>query len=325
MAHHRAMTEATTTPAPIRIGLNLPTWPLREGGYASWPDMRRLAQAMDAMGVDTLWVPDHLQRVTPGRGVFGFWECWTILVAAAEATTRIEVGPFIACTGFRNPALLAKMAATLDEVSGGRLLLGLGSGVPARDASWGAFGYDGTRHVGKYGEAVEIVSRLVRGETLTFEGEHYRTNEARIIPRGPRPDGIPVMVAGLGEKTAQVAARHADLISVNKVIAGEEDARAAIAIAQGACEAVGRDPKTLVVTGWARLAIDADGVAIEKQGSLSGEPAAVADQVRAIRDAGISHLTLYPGSADDPSPLPALTDEMLDRFGPFLEAIRAVA
>ena len=275
------------------------------------------------MGVDTLWVPDHLQRVTPGRGVFGFWECWTILVAAAEATSRIEVGPFIACTGFRNPALLAKMAATLDEVSGGRLVLGLGSGVPERDASWRAFGYDGSRHVGKYGEAVEIVTRLVRGGALTFEGEHFRTDAAEIIPRGPRPLGIPVLAAGLGEKTAQVAARHADLINVNRTIAGKEDADAVVAIAHAACAAVGRDPATLAVTGWARLAIDDDGIAIEKPGCLAGEPAAVAETVRAIRDAGISHLTLYPGASDDPSPLPALTDEMLDRFGPFLEAIRA--
>ena len=135
---------------PLRIGLNLPTWPLRDGSYASWPQMRTLARTMDEMGVDTLWAPDHLQRMTPGRGTFGFWECWTILTAAAEATTRIEIGPFIACTGFRNPALLAKMAATLDEVSGGRLVLGLGSGVPARDPSWAAFGYDGSRHVAKY-------------------------------------------------------------------------------------------------------------------------------------------------------------------------------
>ena len=76
----------------IGIGLSLPTWPLRDGSYASWPQMRRLAQAIEALGVDTLWVPDHLQRVTPKRGTFGFWECWTILTAAAEATSRIEIG-----------------------------------------------------------------------------------------------------------------------------------------------------------------------------------------------------------------------------------------
>jgi alkanesulfonate monooxygenase SsuD/methylene tetrahydromethanopterin reductase-like flavin-dependent oxidoreductase (luciferase family) len=135
--------------APIGIGLNLPTWPLRDGSYATWPQIRRLALAIEALGVDTIWVPDHLQRESPKRGTFGFWECWTILTATAEATSRIEIGPFIACTGFRNPALLAKMAETLDEVSGGRVVLGLGSGVPARDPSWSAFGYDGSRHVAK--------------------------------------------------------------------------------------------------------------------------------------------------------------------------------
>jgi alkanesulfonate monooxygenase SsuD/methylene tetrahydromethanopterin reductase-like flavin-dependent oxidoreductase (luciferase family) len=309
--------------APVAIGLCLPTWPLRDGSYASWAQMRRLAQSMEALGVDTLWVPDHLQRATPKRGTFGFWECWTILTAAAEATSRIEIGPFIACTGFRNPALLAKMAETLDEVSGGRVVLGLGSGVPARDPSWSAFGYDGSRHVAKYGEAVEIVARLVHDGTLTFEGEHYRVEGAVIEPRGPRAGGMPVLAAGLGDRTAQVAARHADRINVNRAIATEADALEVMAIARRACEAVGRDPSALGVTGWGRLAIDDDGVAVDKPGCLVGEPAAVAATVRAVRDAGVEHLTLYVGTAEDPSPLPALTDETLDRFAPFLEAIRA--
>src|SRR5690349_17218092 len=220
----------TSDRAPMAIGLSLPTWPLREGGYASWPQMRRLAQAMEALGVDTLWVPDHLQRSTASRGTFGFWECWTILTAAAEATSRIGIGPFIACTGFRNPALLAKMAETLDEVSGGRVVLGLGSGVPARDPSWSAFGFDGTRHVSKYGEAVEIVARLVHDGRLTFEGEHYRVEGAVIEPRGPRAGGMPVFAAGLGDRTAQIAARHADQINVNRAIAGAEDAAEVVAI-----------------------------------------------------------------------------------------------
>ena len=313
----------TSQGAPIGIGLNLPTWPLRDGSYATWPQMRRLAQAIEALGVDTLWVPDHLQRESPKRGTFGFWECWTILTAAAEATSRIEIGPFISCTGFRNPALLAKMAETLDEVSGGRVVLGLGSGVPARDPSWSAFGFDGSRHVAKYGEAVEIVTRLVRDGALTFEGEHYRVDGAVIVPRGPRAGAMPVFAAGVGDRTAQVAARHATMINVNKTIANADDAAGVMAIARRACEAVGRDPSTLGVTGWGRVAIDDDGVAVEKPGSLVGEPAEVAATVRAIRDAGIEHLTFYAAAADDPSPLPALTDEYLDRFAPFLEAIRA--
>lgn len=313
----------TSDTARIGIGLCLPTWPLRDGSYASWPQMRRLAQSMEALGVDTLWVPDHLQRTTPKRGTFGFWECWTILTAAAEATSRIGIGPFIACTGFRNPALLAKMAETLDEVSGGRVVLGLGSGVPERDPSWSAFGYDASRHVSKYGEAVEIVARLVHDGALTFEGEHYRVDEAVIEPRGPRAGAMTVFAAGLGDRTAQIAARHADQINVNRAITNEADALEVVAIARRACEAVGRDPATLGVTGWARVAVDDDGLATDKAGCLVGGPADVAATVRAARAAGVEHLTMYVGTADDPSPLPALTDDTLERFAPFLEAIRA--
>ena len=323
MRHHRAMTDGTT-PARLKIGLSLPTWPLRDGGYASWEAMRRLARTMDTMGVDTLWVPDHLQRATASRGVFGFHECWTILVAAAEATSRIEIGPFIACTGFRNPALLAKMAMTLDEVSGGRLVLGMGSGVPERDPSWRAFGFDDARPIARYAEAAEVVRSLLRDEApFTFEGAIVHTDGAQLLPRGPRPTSIPVLLAGAGEKTLAVAARFGDLVNVNRSIASAGDATAAVTDTAAACQAIGRDPTTLEVTGWARLAIDEDGVALKKPGCLAGEPAEVAATIRAIRDAGISHLTMYAGASDDPSPLPALTDELLDRFGPFLEAIRA--
>ena len=306
-----------------RIGLNLPTWPLRGGGYASWAEMRQLARDVEALGVDTLWVPDHMLRSLRDRPRFGFWECWTILTAAAEATTRIEIGPFIACTGFRNPALLAKMAMTLDEVSDGRLVLGLGSGVPARDESWSAFGYDGARHVGKYAEAVEIVTRMLRERSVTFAGEHYRTEEAEIIPRGPRPDGPPVWVAGLGERTARVAARWGDAINVNRPLSTTADVDGIRDAAAAACEAVGRDPSTLQLTGWGRLAIDDDGLAVARDGYLGGTPDDVATTIRGFGSAGLAHLTLYPGAADDPSSLPALTAASLARFAPFLEALNA--
>jgi len=217
------------------------------------------------------------------------------------------------------------MAATLDEVSGGRLVLGLGSGVPARDPSWHAFGYDGARHVGRYAEAVEIVTSLIRDGRLTFEGEHYRTDDARLIPRGPRAGAIPVVVAGLGASTLAIAARFGDQLNVNRAVATPEDAVEVLALASAACEAVGRDPATLEVTGWARLAIGDDGIAIPKPGGLAGDAATVAATVRAIHAAGIRHLTCYPGAADDPSPLPALTEATLDRFAPFLEAMHAPA
>jgi alkanesulfonate monooxygenase SsuD/methylene tetrahydromethanopterin reductase-like flavin-dependent oxidoreductase (luciferase family) len=306
----------------LKIGLSLPTWPLRGGGYASWADMRTLARDAEALGVDTLWVPDHLLRELKDRPRFGFWECWTILTAAAEATTRIEIGPFIACTGFRNPGLLAKMAMTLDEVSGGRVVLGLGSGVPATDPSWSAFGYDGTRHVSRYAEAVEVITRLLRERSVSFPGEHYRMDDAEIIPRGPRPDGPPVWVAGMGERTCRIAARWGDAINVNTPLASLADLERIRGLAAAACEAEGRDPATLRLTGWGRLSIDDEGVALARDaGYLRGDPDEVAATLASFAAAGLDHLTLYPGAADDPSRLPALTSVTLARFAPFLEAL----
>ncbi len=300
----------------------MPTWPLRGGGYASWPEMRQLARDVEALGVDTLWVADHLQRSVPGREPFGFRECWTILTATAEATSRITIGPFVASTGFRNPALLARMAATLDEVSAGRLVLGLGSGDPAHDDSWRGFGYDAERHVSRHAEAVEIIARMLREPPVTFAGEHYRTEAADILPRGPR-ERIPVWVAGKGDRTLAIAARWGDAVNVDVPVTGATDVDAIGARVAGACVRVGRDPATLALTGWARLSLRSDGTAEPRPGRLAGSPADVAAALHDIRAAGMRHVTLYVGEAEDTSPLPALTSRVLERFAPFLEAIRA--
>jgi alkanesulfonate monooxygenase SsuD/methylene tetrahydromethanopterin reductase-like flavin-dependent oxidoreductase (luciferase family) len=305
------------------IGLSLPTWPRRDGSLATWSETRGLARDAEALGVDVLWVADHLVRRVPGRPPIQFRECWTILVAAAEATQRIGVGPLVACTGFRNPGLLARMAATLDEVSGGRAVLALGSGVPATDDTWRAFGFDAERHVSRYAESVEVVVRLLRGETVTFEGEHVRTNEATAGPAGPRPGGPPVWVSGKGERTLRVAARWADVVNVNRPLAGVADAEVARRSAASACEAVGRDPATLPVTAVGRLALGSDGRAADRPGYIAGPPERVAATIRALGEAGIGHVALYVGADDDPSPYPALTAPVLDRFAAVMEALDA--
>ncbi|HEY1168083.1 MAG TPA: LLM class flavin-dependent oxidoreductase [Candidatus Limnocylindrales bacterium] len=307
----------------LKIGLSLPTWPGRDGLNVGWSVMRRLARDVESLGVDTLWVPDHLMRVIPGRPPIGFWECWTILSAAADATTRIEVGPFVACTGFRNPALLAKMAATLDEVSAGRLVLGLGSGVPASDDSWRAFGYDDERHVGKHAEAVEIVARMLREPPVTFEGGHYRTDGAEALPRGPRPTGIPLWIAGKGERTMRIAARWGDAVNVNTTLSSAADVAEIAEQAAAACAAVGRNPASLELTGYGRIALKPDGSADERPGWIGGSREAMVATMRSLGAAGLQHLTLYVGEADDPSPLPALTGATLERFAPLFEALRA--
>jgi alkanesulfonate monooxygenase SsuD/methylene tetrahydromethanopterin reductase-like flavin-dependent oxidoreductase (luciferase family) len=317
------MTDQAT---PIAIGLTLPTWPRADRTYATWPELRALAREAEAMGVDTLWVPDHLQRDMASGERIGFWECWTIVTALAEATTTVGIGPYVACTGFRNPALLAKMAATLDEVSDGRLVLGLGSGVPERDTSWRAYGFDATRPVARYAEAVEVVTRMLREPAVTFDGEFFRTDDAQIIPRRAENRaavGPPVWVAGLGDRTSRVAAAFGDAINVNVPLCGTSDMDRVVDIAARACDAVGRDPATLELTGWARLVLEEDGTALPRAGCLSGSTAEVAATVRGFVEAGLRHLTFYVGAPDDPSRLPALTPATLARFAPVLEAVRA--
>jgi alkanesulfonate monooxygenase SsuD/methylene tetrahydromethanopterin reductase-like flavin-dependent oxidoreductase (luciferase family) len=314
------------TPVPAgrpRIGVNLPTWPLADGRYATWPEMRTLARDAEAVGIDTLWVPDHLQRRLPDRPTIGFWECWTILTAVTEATATVEVGTFVANTAFRNPGLLARMAATLDEVSGGRLVLGLGSGVPATDETWAAFGYDADRHVSRHAEAVEAIVRLLREGRLTYAGEFVHLAGAEIVPAGPTPGGPPIWIAAKGERTMTLAARFGDAVNVNEALTGPEDATAAVARVAAACATVGRDPATLPVTGWARVAMRSDGSGVLRPGWLGGRPDEVAAAIRAIGAAGIAHVTFYVGADDDPSPLPALTRATLDLLAPVLEALRA--
>ncbi len=157
------------------------------------------------------------------------------------------------------------MAATLDEVSGGRLILGLGAGVPATDASWTAFGFEPDRHVARHEEAVEIVARLLREPPLTHEGPFYRTVGADVLPRGPR-DRIPIWVAARGPRTLRIAARWADAVNVNLALAGADDAASIVRDVTAACVAEGRDPATLEVTGWARLALRSDGTADTRAG-----------------------------------------------------------
>ena len=313
------------TALPIRpgLGLNMPTWPRSDGSVATWPEIRSLARDAEALGLDRLWVPDHLVRVTPSGRTVGFRECWTILTATAEATARIGIGPFVACTGFRNPGLLARMAETLDDVSGGRLVLGIGAGGPPSDSSWRMFGFDETRPVGRFAESVEVVARLVRGETVTFEGEHVRLHGATLEPRGPRPAGMPVWVAAKGERTMDVAARWADAVNVNTPLATALDVAGAMASAEAACRRVGRDPSTLTVTGWGRISLDGRGAGLARPGWLAGSPEEVAATLATMAGAGLRDISLYLGIDDDRSPLPALTPRALERFAPVLDALGA--
>lgn len=234
----------------MRFGLALPHYDTSlAGGPASWEGLRRVARRAEAAGFDSIWVSDHLFLDWAKYGgpddQQGSMECWTTMSALAAATERVRIGSMALCNDLRNPALLAKMVATLDLLSQGRLDVGMGAGwyEPEYEVAGISFDPAGTR-IARLGEAVEIVRRLLAGEELEFEGKHYRIDGAVCRPgpvQDPRP---PLWIGGKGDYLLKTAARVADgwnFSWIGSIDAYEERAKAADA----ACESARRDPKTL--------------------------------------------------------------------------------
>src|SRR5918994_4017153 len=170
----------------MKIGLMLPIGQQELlAGPGRWSLFREVTLAAEASGLDSVWCADHLlfrNDVTaePG-GTDGIHEAWTVLSAVAALTTRVQIGPLVLCVPFRNPALTAKMATTLDEVSGGRLILGLGCGW--HEPEFDAFGYPFDHRVGRFEEGLEILVPLLRGERVSFEGRYHRAKDAELLAR----------------------------------------------------------------------------------------------------------------------------------------------
>src|SRR5215211_2330343 len=152
---------------PLKIGFQLPEVE-RE---APWGELLAMARRGEELGFDSIWVGDHLLYRNPGEPPRGPWEAFSLLAALAAVTSRIELGPLVACTGFRHPAMLAKQAVTVDEISGGRLILGVGSGW--HEPEFAAFGGQFDHRVGRFEEAFTILRTLLREGEIDFAGQFY--------------------------------------------------------------------------------------------------------------------------------------------------------
>ncbi len=194
----------------MKIGLMLPIGQQELlQGPDRWSLFRDMAIAADETGLDSVWAADHLLfRDEDADEVDGIHEVWTILAAVAAITRRVEIGPLVLCVPFRNPALTAKMATTLDEVSGGRLILGLGCGW--HEPEFEAFGYEFDHRVSQFAEALEIIRPMLRTGTATFHGDIHRADDAALVPPGPRPGGPPILIAGKRPRMLDLVVRHAD-------------------------------------------------------------------------------------------------------------------
>ena len=188
---------------PLKVGVQLP----EVERVVRWPELREMAQMAEGVGFDSVWLGDHLlyRRET---GNVGPWEVWTSLAGLAEATSRIELGPLVAATSFHSPAMLAKMAATVDEISGGRLILGLGAGWNEADYTGFGFAYD--RRVSRFEEAFTIIRTLLHDGFIDFHGRFYDAADCELNPRGApdvHPNGPPLMVGSTSPRMLSITMR----------------------------------------------------------------------------------------------------------------------
>jgi len=280
------------TPSSPRFGVVLPIGDEDDGtGVPPYGRIREVALAAEAAGFDSVWVFDHLLFRVDGEES-GIHECWTILAAIAEATRRVELGTIVLCTGFRNAALQAKMAATLDHLSDGRLILGIGAGW--QDSEFEAFGYPTDHKVGRFAESLEVITSLIRTGRSTLDGQWVATRDAVLLPPA-RPD-LPILVAAKGPRMLELTARRAD--AWNLAWFGLPDERLARVRGEllAACERVGRDRADLEITVGIIVrygaAVEAAAAADPPRAGLSGTTRSIANGLRAHIDAGASHLIL---------------------------------
>ncbi|MCC7023038.1 MAG: LLM class flavin-dependent oxidoreductase [Thermomicrobiales bacterium] len=302
---------------PFRIGLFVPHFELPWSGQTiRWAEIAAMARRAEEIGFDSFWLPDHLLFRFDNVHAQGAWDVWSLLAAVAATTERIEIAPLVACSSFRNPALIAKMAATIDEISNGRFILGLGAGW--HEPEYRAFGYPFDRRLSRFEEALQIIVPLLREGHVDFAGEYYQARDCELRPRGPRPEGPPLLIGGSGNRTLRLAARFADAWNADR----QNDVAAVQATNQrvdAACRDVGRDPASLarVIGIQVDLCNDARQATQPRQWvqdpwPLTGTPEELAEQIRAYAAADVSHMMVW---------IDPVSVAGVEAFAPVLEAL----
>jgi alkanesulfonate monooxygenase SsuD/methylene tetrahydromethanopterin reductase-like flavin-dependent oxidoreductase (luciferase family) len=293
----------TTTRRPLKVGIQLP----EVERDVRWPELLDMTRAIEDLGFDSVWVGEHLLYRWEDRPARGPWEAWTLLAAIAASTTRIVLGPLVACTNFHNPALLAKQAVTIDELSGGRFVLGLGARWT--ETEFHAYGYPYDHRIDRFEEAFTIIRTLLREGAIDFDGRWYQARDCELLPRGPRPTGPPLMIGSNGPRMLRATMPYADSWnSWYNDFGNRPDGVAALKDrVDETCRDVGRDPAEVERT--IAILVRLPGGAGRVQGDLeqgrmppvSGEPAELAETLRTFAGEGISHVQLVLDPITKPS------------------------
>jgi len=299
---------------PLKVGVQLPELerPIR------WPELATIIRRIEELGFDSIWTGDHfLYRQADGTAE-GPWDAWSVLAAAAAITSRVTLGPLVTPVGFYNPAVLAKKAATVDEISGGRLVLGLGAGW--NEPEFRSYGVPYDHRVSRFGEAFTIIRTLLAEGQIDFEGEYFSARNCQLVPRS-RTDGPPLMIGSVGERMLDIAVPYVDSWNVWYTDTGNSPAgvpplRARV---DAACAKIGRDPASVAATVVVLVRLPGgtgrrggDGTVDKTSNPLQGPPEVLAEGLRAYSRAGVAEVQLVV----DP-----ITVESLETLAPALELL----
>jgi F420-dependent oxidoreductase-like protein len=280
---------------------------------AAFGALARHWQAAERLRYDSVWLDDHFYGVvTPASD--DALECWTLMAALARETSTLRFGTLVACNAYRPPALVAKMAASVDHISNGRLEFGLGAGWYEQE--FAAYGYDfppiGMR-LRQLDEALHICKRMWTDERVTFTGKYYRVRDAWCNPKPLQKPHPPIMIGGGGEKVLlRIVATHADRWNLGGSLA---DFRRKLPLLEAHCRAIGRDPTTIEKSWFGNLIIEPDeerlarrlakraaraGAAADHldQRTISGTPAGVIARIKEFVAVGVTHFIAMFGRVD---------------------------
>jgi probable F420-dependent oxidoreductase len=301
---------------PLKVGVQLPEVE-RE---VRWPELLDMTRAIEDLGYDSVWLGEHLLYRWTDRPPRGPWEAWALLAAIAASTGRIEFGPLVACTSFHNPALLAKGASTIDEISGGRLILGLGAGW--NETEFRAFGFPFDHRVDRFEEAFTIIRTLLQEGAIDFDGRFYQARDCELLPRGPRRKGPPLMIGSNGPRMLRIAAPHVQ--AWNSWFADTANSPTGVSrlrdVVDEACREVGRDPSEIERTVAVQVRLPGGtgriqaGYAAAQPTPLEGTPDEMADVLRAYANEGIGHVHLV---------MDPITRASIEAFAPVLGRLDA--
>jgi alkanesulfonate monooxygenase SsuD/methylene tetrahydromethanopterin reductase-like flavin-dependent oxidoreductase (luciferase family) len=281
-----------------------------EGRTPTFRDLQGMAQLAEQVGLDSIWLADHLLYRFPGHDELAPWEALTMLSALAAITSRITLGTIVLCTSFRPPALLAKMADAIDEISAGRFILGLGAGW--HQPEYEAFGYPFDHLASRFEEALKIIVPLMREGHVDFQGQYYQVRNCVLRPRGPSQGGPRILIGAQRPRMLGLVAQYADAWNTAwhtdpAVVKERCDSLAA------ACAGVGRDPATIEVTVGTEVRLQPLEEGASPDRAISGPPEEIARRLHDFASVGTSHLIVA---------LDEVTPASIERLGQIVQLMR---